>query len=63
MINDNILVAKLSSLLEDEDPLVNELILETLQEVEMRQISVEAHVKKAERMLDRKLANLGDDGK
>lgn len=55
-MTDNTLIAKLSSLLEDEDPQVHHLILETVSQVEKNQhLSVEAHAKKIERFLDRKL--------
>lgn len=55
-MTDNILIAKLSSLLEEGDPRVHELILETVTQVEKNQnLSVEAHAKKIERLLDRNL--------
>lgn len=57
-MKDNVLIAKLSSLLEEEDPLVGELILDTINEVESRSLSVEAHAKKIERMLDHKLRTI-----
>lgn len=60
-MNDNMLLAKLSSLLEDENPFVSELILETVKEVELRAISVDAHAKKIERILDMKLQRVGGD--
>lgn len=58
-MSSNFLVAKLASLLEEEDPLVNELIIETVQEVESKNLSVEAHAKRVERMLDRKIQQVG----
>ncbi len=60
-MNNSILVAKLSVLLEDEEPLVSEMILETVQEVESKSLSVEAHIKKTERSLDQKLRHIGED--
>lgn len=58
-MDENILIAKLSSLLENETPLVGELILETVTDVDSRSLSVEAHGKRIERFLDRKLAEIG----
>ncbi len=61
-MKDNTLIAKLSSLLEEEDPQVHDLILETVSQVEKnQQLSVEAHSKKIERMLDRKLLSMEDE--
>jgi hypothetical protein len=60
---DSVLLARLSSLLEEEDPLVLELILETVKQVEENQLSVEAHAKKIERILDRKLVQMGSGDK
>ncbi|WP_043932434.1 hypothetical protein [Bacillus sp. EB01] len=60
---DNVLIARLSSLLEEEDPLVLELIIDTVKQVEESQLSVEAHAKKLERVLDRKLMQMGGGGK
>ncbi|GGH73277.1 hypothetical protein JOD43_000035 [Pullulanibacillus pueri] len=54
-MTDNALIARLSSLLEEEDPHVHDLILDTIRQVEKHPLSVEAHAKKIERMLDRKL--------
>lgn len=61
MMTDTMLTAKLASLLEDKDPLITELILETVQEVEQKSISVEAHAKNIERTLDRKLQKMGEN--
>ncbi|KOY82170.1 hypothetical protein I6G82_00815 [Lysinibacillus macroides] len=59
-MGDNLLIAKLSSLLEEEDPLVNDLILETVKQVDKKKtLSVEAHAKKIERVLDNKLSQIG----
>lgn len=61
---DNTLIAKLSSLLEEEDPQVHDLILETVRQVEKnQQLSVDAHAKKIERMLDRKLILMEGEAK
>ena len=60
-MTDTMLTAKLASLLEEEDPLIAELILETVHEVEEKPISVEAHAKNIERKLDRKLQKMGED--
>lgn len=60
---DNVLIARLSSLLEEEDPLVLELIIETVRQVEDNPLSVEAHAKKIERILDRKLMQMGSGDK
>lgn len=63
-MTDNTLIAKLSSLLEEEDPQVHDLILETVSQVEKnQQLSVEAHAKKIERMLDRKLMLMEGEAK
>lgn len=55
------LTAKLASLLEDENPLVSYLILETVNEVETKSISVEAHSRNIERKLDLKLQQMGGE--
>lgn len=60
MKNSN-LTAKLASLLEDENPLVSYLILETVNEVETKSISVEAHSRNIERKLDLKLQQMGGE--
>lgn len=60
MKNSN-LTAKLASLLEDENPLVSYLILETINEVETKSISVEAHSRNIERKLDLKLQQMGGE--
>jgi len=60
-MKDTMLTAKLASLLEHEDPLITELILETVTDVEQKQISVEAHAKNIERMLDYQLQKIGRD--
>lgn len=57
------LAAKLASLLESEDPLISELILETVSEVEKKAISVEALAKNIERLLDFKLQKMGGNKK
>lgn len=62
-MDENILIAKLSSLLENEKPLVGELILETVNDVEARNLSTEAHGKRIERFLDQKLNELGGEEK
>lgn len=49
------LIAKISSLLENKDPLLSELILHTIKEVESKPISVQAHTKNIERYLERML--------
>lgn len=54
-MTDHMLMAKVSSLLEKEDPFISDLILKTIKEVEEKPISVEAHVKNMERYLDRKM--------
>lgn len=59
----NNLIARVSSLLEEEDPLVNELIIDTIRQVEGDYLSIETHARKIERMLDRKLKNQeGEEG-
>lgn len=55
------LIAKLASILENENPLVSYLILETVSEVEEKAISVEAHSRNIERKLDLKLQQMGGD--
>ena len=60
---ENILIAKLSSLLEKENPLVSELILETVMDVEARSLSIEAHVKSVERQLDFRLSRIEGEEK
>lgn len=55
------LTAKLASLLEDENPLVSYLILEAVNEVETKSISVEAHSRNIERKLDLKLQQMGGE--
>ena len=62
-MNENILIAKLSSLLEKEDPLVSELILETVNDVESRTLSTEAHAKRMERLLDQRLSRIEGEEK
>lgn len=60
----SVLIARLSSLLEEEDPLVLELIIETVKQVEENeQLSVISHAKKLERVLDRKLMQVGSGTK
>lgn len=60
-MSDTMLIAKLSSLLDSEDPFISEIILETVKDVEQNDISVEAHSKKLERMLDYKLQQIGGE--
>lgn len=55
---ENILIAKLSSLLERENLLVSELILQTVIDVESRTLSIETHAKSVERQLDLRLSQL-----
>lgn len=62
-MQDRMLAAKLASLLESEDPLISELILETVSEVEKKAISVEALAKNIERLLDFKLQKMGGNKK
>lgn len=60
-MKDNILIARLSSLLEEEDPFVKELILHTVEEVETKNLSVDAHARQIGRMLDFKLQQMEED--
>ncbi|RLQ93626.1 hypothetical protein [Falsibacillus albus] len=53
------LIARVSSLLEEEDPIVHELIMETILQVSASPISPEAHSKKIDRLLERKLKSRG----
>jgi hypothetical protein len=55
------LIARVSSLLEEEDPIIYELIMETIAQVSVSPISPEGHSKKIERLLDRKLKNRGGE--
>lgn len=60
-MSDTMLIAKLASLLEEEDPFISEIILETVKDVEEHDISVEAHARKLERRLDYELQRMGDE--
>ncbi|MBU5465813.1 hypothetical protein KQI49_03095 [Virgibacillus sp. MSJ-26] len=60
-MTDHVLTAKISILLEDEDPLVSDLILETIKQVETKPISIEAHAKNMQRYLDMKVEQKGDE--
>lgn len=60
---ENILIAKLSSLLEKENPLVSELILETVIDVEAKSLSIETHAKSVERKLDLRLSQIEGEEK
>lgn len=59
-MKDKILIARLSSLLEEKDPFVKELILHTVEEIETKNLSVDAHTRQIERMLDLKLQQMED---
>lgn len=52
------LINKLSSLIGHEEPIVREFILQTIEQVASSNLSVEANVKKSERLLDRKIKEL-----
>ncbi|WP_337018298.1 hypothetical protein [Oceanobacillus massiliensis] len=61
MMDNNYLVARLASLLEEEDPLVNDLIIKIVREIGNKNLSVEAHAKRIERLLDRRLQEVGSE--
>jgi len=54
-MTDSIFTAKISALLEDEDPLIRNLIFETIKEIDEKPISVQAHVQNMKRYLDTKM--------
>ncbi|PBB06946.1 hypothetical protein [Salimicrobium humidisoli] len=57
----NRLVAHISSLLEEEDADVKELIVHTITQVEEKNISAMAHAKKVSRFIDKNLSEGSGD--
>lgn len=60
-MEDNILITKISKLLVNEEDLVQELILEAVNGVATSNLSIDAHSKKLERYIDRKLKEVEEE--